>query len=222
MDILEMLQNDYEDLCEEDLEMIEEELSAGTYPADYRLQCRLHIAQITNRFAEKRAQTGYTGERRIAYGMMKTEAEVTVKSGESESVAAQEEKVMTRAEILREKLLSIRSMPEPEKNFRTFLHTEEYMTNAFIDSNFSEFSHDEIIILLRDRAFDEAFLDKYFDVLDHTELALHQLYSEEFFMKHYKDMPVRTVLTRSKNPWRARANRSSKLTTFLRLKGVKI
>lgn len=222
MDILEMLQNDYEDLCEEDIEMIEEELAVGRFPPDYLIQCRMHINNITHYFEQKKREKVYIGDSGASSSMLKTEEEVTVVAGETETVQEMEERVKTKAELLHDRLISIRSMPDPETKFRDYIQTEKGFTNEFIDQNFSEFNDTERIILLSIRDFNEAFLDKYFDVLDHRELAVHQQYSESFFMKHFDEMPTQIVLTKSRNKWRHKKNRSGKLSTFLRLKGVRI
>ena len=71
------------------------------------------------------------------------------------------------------------------------------------------------------RQFSEDFLEKYFSLLDADKIARYQLFSEKFFIRHYARMNAETVLTKGKNDWRKKENRSSQLDVFLRLKGVK-
>ena len=68
----------------------------------------------------------------------------------------------------------------------------------------------------------EDFLDKYFSSLDADKIAHYQLFSEKFFIRHYAQMDAEIVLTKGKNEWRKKENRSSQLDVFLRLKGVKL
>ena len=68
----------------------------------------------------------------------------------------------------------------------------------------------------------EDFLEKYFASLDADKIARYQLFSEKFFIRHYAQMDAEIVLTKGKNDWRKKENRSSQLGVFLRLKGVKL
>ena len=68
----------------------------------------------------------------------------------------------------------------------------------------------------------EGFLDKYFASLDTDKIARYQLFSEKFFIRHYAQMDAEIVLTKGKNEWHKKENRSSQLDVFLRLKGVKL
>lgn len=228
MDILGMLQNDMDELCEEDIAMIEQELAVGTYTEEYKSQCRLHILQITHHFEQKKKEKVYqtAQSQGLSTRLFMQEADVTViASVEPESggiVLEEKRQDKTKAEIFREELRKMREMSEPAKRFTDYIDDNDFITNEFIDQSFNEFSESERNILLRKRTFTEEFLDKYFSVLDKGTLVMNQLFSEEFFMKHYNDMPVKLVLTKSKNPWRTKAKRSKKLDTFLRLKGVKI
>lgn len=226
MDILGMLQNDMDELCEEDIDMIEQELAVGTYTEEYRSQCRLHILQVTHHFEQKKKEKVYQGTQAkgLSTRLFKQEKDVTVAvATKTDEIAVEEKKhEKTQAEIFREELKKMREMSQPAKRFTDYLDDNDFMTNDFIDQNFSEFNENERSILLRKRAFTEDFLDKYFAVLDKGTLVMNQLFTEEFFMKHYNNMPVKLVLTKSKNSWRTKTKRSKKLDTFLRLKGVKI
>ena len=68
----------------------------------------------------------------------------------------------------------------------------------------------------------EEFLEKYFGALNKDKIARYQCFSESFFMKHYSQLDATVVLTKGKNEWRKKENRSKQLDVFLRLKGVKI
>ena len=70
--------------------------------------------------------------------------------------------------------------------------------------------------------FSEAYLEQYFDILDSKMIALYQLFSEDFFMRHYSELDTETVLSKGINPWRDKSARSKQLEVFLRIKGVKL
>jgi hypothetical protein len=69
---------------------------------------------------------------------------------------------------------------------------------------------------------EEGFLEKYFGALDKDKISRYQCFSEGFFIKHYSQLDATVVLTKSKNEWRKKENRSKRLDVFLRLKGVKL
>ena len=58
--------------------------------------------------------------------------------------------------------------------------------------------------------------------LDAEKIARYQLFSEKFFIKHFSQLDAEIVLTKGKNDWRKKENRSAQLDVFLRLKGIKI
>ena len=218
MDILGMLQNDFSDLCEEDLKMMQEELDLGDYSFEYKEQCNIFMRKATRYFETKKREEGYLGNTSISGLMVMNEDEI--KASENEEASVSEDK--SQYEIFYEKLCSIRTMPAPEQRFILLTEKNDYVTNAFIDQHFSVFNKAELQILLKQRQFSEDFLEKYFNELDKGTIVINQLFSEEFYMKHYDELPMKLVLTRSKNPWRDKSKRSPKLSTFLRIKGVKI
>lgn len=226
MDILGMLQNDMDELCEEDIKMIQEELDVGDYTYEYKQQCRLFILKVTNYFEEKKKEKAYTGPVGLSSQLLKKEEEVVVITTKSEEtneimdISPQYE--INYVEEFRETIKKMRSMSNPEKRFIEFIDSKDYITNEFIDQNMNEFSEHERGMLLQNRQFSEEFLNKYFDILDRGMIAINQLYSEEFFMRHFDKLPTKLVLTRSKNSWKAKTKRSKKLDSFLRIKGVKI
>ena len=90
----------------------------------------------------------------------------------------------------------------------------------FIDKNYVFFTQIEIDELIQILQFSETFLEKYFNLLNHKLLAEYQLFSEAFYMKHLSQLDYKIVLKKGKNPWIKKDQRSSKLTVFLKLKGI--
>jgi hypothetical protein len=84
------------------------------------------------------------------------------------------------------------------------------------------FQSGELESILMVMTLSEDFLDKYFSSLDADKIARYQLFSEKFFIRHYAQMDAEIVLTKGKNDWRKKENRSTQLDVFLRLKGVNL
>ena len=96
------------------------------------------------------------------------------------------------------------------------------VNEAFIDQNIVFFMPWELSAILMTMNLSEAFLEKYFASLDAEKIARYQLFSEKFFIRHFSQLDAETVLTKGKNDWRKKENRSAQLDVFLRLKGIKI
>ena len=106
--------------------------------------------------------------------------------------------------------------------FKKYITNNSVLDEKMIEKLFKFFMPWELEELLVAKSFSEEFLEKYFTELDHAKIARYQYFSEEFFIKHYNDLSYSTVLQKGVNEWRKKANRSSKLTVFLKLKGVTI
>ncbi len=218
MDILMMLQNDADELCKEDLEMIKEELAIGDYSGDYRRECTRIIWRLTHDLEDNEMQKAYQAKKVHTSRLIQSEKETVVVIPEP----VVPEPAMNKQETFRAELMKMRTMADPAKRFSEYIANTSFVTNEFIDQNMNEFNERERNELLRKREFSEEFLEKYFDVLDHGTLVINQKFSEEFFMKHFADLNTKLVLTKSKNSWKAKEKRSKKLDTFLRIKGVRI
>ena len=161
MDILGMLQNDFDELCEEDLKMIEQELDLGDYSYVYKEQCKIFINKARHYFVEKKDEKGYLGNLGITGDFVMTENEVKVLEDPNKQALVPEEdksENKTQSELFREKLEEMRPLPSFDKRFITYINSNDYVTNSFIDQNFKVFTDVELAILLRNRQFDEAFL----------------------------------------------------------------
>ena len=124
-------------------------------------------------------------------------------------------------EVVSADIAVIRRAEKRKSLFREYLVKQPLLDEGLVDDYFSFFDEWEMGAILDGRQMSEEFLDKYFDSLDADCIARKQLFSEEFFMKHFNGMNADLVLNKGKNPWRAKGARSSKLDTFLRLKGVR-
>ena len=117
-------------------------------------------------------------------------------------------------------MAAIRRSDKSKSLFREYLRNQPLIDEAFLDANLSFFDDWEISALLDHLRLSEPFLEKYFSSLNADRIATTQLFSEEFFMRHFASFKAQLVLQKGKNPWRSKENRSKKLDTFLRLKGV--
>ena len=92
------------------------------------------------------------------------------------------------------------------------------MDADFVDKNYGLFKSWEIGAIISVKQMGEPFLEKYFGALDLEKVARYQEFSEQFFMKHFSQLDATIVLTKGKNAWRKKENRSKQLDVFLRLK----
>ena len=215
MDVMSILEQQRDQLLDVDLEVLEEELGTGSYDKVYIQGCQEKIASIR-------------AERTSAAASVKAERAITVSTTPSSSDdslspfnEAGSDDAASRRDAFGKALLAIRAASGSKATFRKLLATCAYADEKFIDENIDLFTPDELTTLLKTKTFSESFLEKYFSSLDHETLARTQEFSEEFFIAHFSDLDAETVLKKGVNGWRDKANRSTKLDVFLRIKGVR-
>jgi len=243
MDVREILLDDPASLLPEELEMLEEELAAGDYDAAYRKECRAlidqerHVRKIAHFKAKALAEGATEAEaekaaERAVNQEGKKAKNITLPSALAASVQVSPDSLSpfndvalpekTPYETVAADLSVIRRAENSNKMFREYLQSQLLIDEAFLDKHLSLFNEDEVKAILGSRQLSEQFLERYLATLDTERVAKTQLFSEEFFMRHFAEFDPATVLEKGKNPWRKKENRSRKLDTFLRLKGVRI
>lgn len=213
MQVLEILKNNANDLYSEDLAFFEAELDTGDYPLEYIDQCKDLIAEIRNQ--RKQAAKGDVQDV-IPSGML-VKPENLVPGATPIEKSPQEKS----AEIAHD-LAQMRTATNYKTRFKQYLTAHPEIDEAFIDQHIALFRATELEAILMVMPLSEAFLEKYFASLDADKIARYQQFSEKFFIRHYAQMDAEIVLTKGKNEWRKKENRSSQLDVFLRLKGVGI
>lgn len=215
MDVRGILEQQRDQLLDVDLEVLEEELGTGSYDKAYIQDCQEKIASMR---AERASAAASLATKKDAV------ASTTPDSSDgplSPFNNAESNGAVPRRDAFGKALLAIRAAGGSKTTFRKFLATCAYADEKFIDENIDLFTPDELTTLLKTKAFSESFLEKYFSSLDHETLARTQEFSEEFFIAHFSDLDTEAVLKRGVNGWRDKANRSTKLDVFLRIKGVR-
>lgn len=205
MDIYLILKEHGEELIKEDLDFFELELSKGVYNKEYIDKCMELIRDLK---------------------VWKTNKTQTVKDeidGDhtKKNINPTELTYEERQALIKKKVENCRSSDNYDEKFIKLIY-EYKIDEKIVDDNFVFFKQIELYELLRHVKFSESFLDKHFKFLESNTVAEYQLYSEEFFMKHYSKMNYSIVLKKSNNPWKDKSKRSSKLNVFLKLKGVSI
>ena len=213
MQVLEILKTNAGNLYLEDLAFFEEELDTGDYPLAYIAQCKDLIAEIRNQ--RKRAARGDVQDV-IPSGMLVRPEDLV--PGAMPREKSPQEKL---AEIAHD-LAQMRTATNYKTRFKQYLAAHPQIDEAFIDQHIALFQPTELEAILMLMPLSEAFLEKYFASLDADKIARYQQFSEKFFIRHYAQMDAEIVLTKGKNEWRKKENRSSQLDVFLRLKGVGI
>lgn len=215
MDIRELLLKHKNELLDVDLDCLEEELDTGEYDKPYIEGCRELIGGIRDERqraierASKRARR--EGRSDKGEGMP---LELSRSCGDASAGG-----VMGDSNAIAD-IDAISKNSNARELLRAYIENHPELNESFVEQHIGSLPASAIGVFLELRAFDEAFLDKYFDVLDQAKIARFQTFSEEFFIKHYGDLNETIVLKQGVNPWKKKADRSSKLNTFLRLKGV--
>lgn len=222
MEILEILKNSKDEIYPEDLDFFETELATGEYDEVYIAACKEQIALIRNWMAEKDAPAEEIGaensksskstEKTLIMGIHDIAPE------SANPIAAS----MSPEEIIFSDIKAIREIDSYKTRFKKYVKEKPEIDSAFVDAHYSFFLLWELDAIVSVTQLDEAFLEKYFGALDKDKISRYQCFSESFFMKHYSQLDATVVLTKGKNEWRKKENRSKQLDVFLRLKGVKL
>lgn len=223
MDVRGILEHHADELLDIDLDCLEDELLLGEYGAAYARRCRTLIANIRKRRAQEGLSASYEAampadsDTSGAAGTVVVPADALSPFG-----APRTDKALSPRELVARDLAVLRRSSEEEKDLAEYLAKPTLVDEAFVDQHIDLFDEVELRVIVRRLPLSEAFLEKYFDVLDHKAISECQCFSEEFFIRHYADLDVMAVLRRGPNGWRHKDRRSDKLDVFLRLKGVRI
>ena len=214
MEVLDILKKNGAELYPEDLAFFEAELDTGDYSIEYIDACKKLIGEI--RAWEKQA---------IVHKENDAEIPANVFVDKSKLVPGVPIKPLTEQEQLAQfahDLGQMRTATNYKTRFKQYLADHSDINEAFIDKNIPLFMPWELDAILMTMHLSEAFLEKYFASLNAEKIARYQLFSEKFFIKHFSQLDAEIVLTKGKNDWRKKENRSAQLDVFLRLKGIKI
>ena len=213
MQVLETLKKNAAELYPEDLAFFEAELDTGDYPQEYIDQCKDLIAEVRN----QNKQAAKPKVQDVIPSNILVDPDKLVPGTKPKEKTPQD-----RLNELTRAMNQMRTAANYKTRFKQYLADHPETDEAFIDQNIAVFQPGELESILMVMPLSEDFLDKYFSSLDADKIARYQLFSEKFFIRHYAKMDAEIVLTKGKNDWRKKENRSSQLDVFLRLKGVKL
>lgn len=213
MQVLEILKSSGKELYPDDLAFFEAELDTGDYPLPYIDECKQLIVEIRN----WRKQNIKASAQDVLPTGVYVDPSHLKPGGQPHEKTAQEK----LTEITHE-LTQMRTASNYKTRFKQFLADHPEIDESYVDQHITLFQPAELEMIVMTMPLSEAFLDKYFALLEADKIARYQLFSEKFFIRHYSHFDVDTVLTKSKNEWRKKENRSSQLDVFLRLKGVNL
>ena len=213
MQVLEILKKNGTELYPEDLAFFEAELDTGDYPPEYIDQCKNLIAEIRN----QKKQAAKPKVQDVIPSNILVDPDKLVPGVKPKEKTPQE-----RLAEFTHALQQMRTAGNYKTHFKQYLADHTEIDETFIDQHIALFQPTELESIVMTMPLSEDFLDKYFASLDADKIARYQLFSEKFFIRHYAQMDAEIVLTKGKNEWRKKENRSSQLDVFLRLKGVKL
>lgn len=213
MHVLETLKTSGKDLYPEDLAFFEAELDTGDYERSYVDQCKDLIAEIRN---WKKHTANQAVQDIIPSNILVDPDKLT--PGKNPNGKTPQEKLAEFTHLLHQ----MRTAGNYKTRFKQYLTDHPEIDETFVDQHIALFHPIELECIITVMPLSEDFLDKYFSSLDVDKISRYQVFSEKFFIRHYAQMDAETVLTKGKNDWRKKENRSSQLDVFLRLKGVKL
>lgn len=220
MEILEILATQKEQIYPEDLDFFITELETGDYTEAYIAECKQQIALIRKWLCGEDESTSKAEEisapLNAKAGILMDIRSIAPEAANSAAAA------MSPEDIILSEIKSIRESDSYKSRFRKYIQDCGEIDTAFVDRHYSFFTQWELDVIVSVKQFDEVFLEKYFGTLDKNKISRHQCFSEGFFMKHYSQLDAEIVLTKGKNEWRKKENRSKQLDVFLRLKGVRL
>lgn len=222
MEILRILETSAESLYPEDLDFFETELATGEYAEEYVKQCREKLGEVRNWLSNRsntrnNAKASESKAKSAKQGVL-VESLGDIVPAEAKTVALSS----SGSQLIFQAITSMRQSDSYKSEFKEYVQKTDEIDAAFVDAHYAFFQQWEIDAIISVKQMGEAFLEKYFDVLDHDKIARCQEFSEQFFIKHFSDLAPLLVLKHGKNTWRKKPNRSKQLDVFLRLKGVKI
>lgn len=216
MEILKMLKENRDLIIKEDLEFFEIELATGNYTRKYINECLELIKEIREFRNIKENKIEKIDIDNPSAGFTFVEEDPIPIIEKNTTIVGDDEQKENKLKSL---IIGTRSSSNYQNDFNKVI--KDYnIQEQFIDKNYVFFKPIEIDELLKTIAFSEEFLEKYFKLLNHKLLAEHQLFSEAFYMKHFNQLDYKDVLKKGKNPWIKKDKRSTKLTVFLKLKGI--
>lgn len=219
MDIYKMLKENSDIILKEDLEFFEIELATGDYEREYINKCLELIKEIKQfkNIKEKKVEKVNIDD--SSAGISFVDEEPTVNLSKIEKGSNTVDKDAQKESLIKTMIIKARSLSTYQSEFNKIIKDNK-IQEEFIDKNYVFFKQIEMDELIKTINFSEDFLEKYFKLLNHKLVAEYQLFSETFYMKHFSQLDYKIVLKKGKNPWVKKEQRSSKLTVFLKLKGI--
>ncbi len=208
MEILDILKHSAEELYPEDLEFFETELATGTYDEVYIATCKEQINLLKKWMLASKTQKQESDKQKDSPMIPLNKTLSSARNMSKEELFFQEVRIM-------------RESTNYKSQFKEYIQMSD-VDSAFVDKHYAFFQPWEMDAIVSVKPMKEEFLEKYFGAIDKEKIARYQCFSEQFFMKHFSQMDANLVLSKGKNAWRKRENRSKQLDVFLRLKGVKI
>lgn len=211
MDIKELLSDKNNKFYNDDFDMLISELEIGDYDSKYVKECKELINQLKRNSYIDTKERHFEGDDNLNNFYRKA-SQVNPNDSSNDN--------MSITDKIKLEIETIRKNNKYLKSFISYVKNSNIINEKFINDNFDFFIIDEINELMKSMNFSEDFLERYFNVLSHDVLSKYQIFSEDFFMKHFIHINAKYALENKNNIWSNSKNRSSKFETFLRLKGI--
>lgn len=222
MDILGILKSAKENIYLEDLAFFETELATGDYAESYLAECKGQIELVRKWLCGGEEESTPQAEKSSAPAKQKKASLIMGIHDVAPETANPAAAAMSPEKTILADIKAMREGNSYKAQFKKYIQSHAEIDAVFVDRHYSFFLPWEMAAIVSVKQLGEDFLEQYFGALDKDKIARYQCFSENFFMKHYSQLDAVLVLTKGKNKWRKKENRSKQLDVFLRLKGVRL
>lgn len=209
MEVLEMLKEQGDKLTNEELNFLIDELNTGSYSQDYKEECFGIIDQIKKNRKHGKVEKG----KETIHTVIMTPEEI--KDRLDKNALSAEERFFRDLEVAR--------MTNSGDQVVEKYINENILDGDFFIKNFKKFNDSEVRKILELIELTDKQIEELFAIAPHGAIEMTQNISEEFFIKHFDEIDIKSLKKNKVTNWIIDpSQRSKKIIIFLKMKGVKL
>lgn len=209
MEVLEMLKEQGDKLTNEELKFLIDELNTGSYSQDYKEECFGIIDQIKKNRKHGKVEKG----KETIHTVIMTPEEI--KDRLNKNALSTEDRFFRDLEVAR--------MTNSGDQVVEKYINENILDGDFLIKNFRKFNDSESRKILELIELTDKQIEELFTIAPHGAIEMTQNISEEFFIKHFDEIDIKSLKKNKVTDWIINPyQRSKKIVIFLKMKGVKL
>lgn len=209
MEVLEMLKEQGDKLTNEELKFLIDELNTGSYSQDYKEECFGIIDQIKKNRKHGKVEKG----KETIHTVIMTPEEI--KDRLDKNALSAEDRFFRDLEVAR--------MTNSGDQVVEKYINENILGGDFFIKKFKKFNDFEVRKILELIELADKQIEELFAIAPHGAIEMTQNISEEFFIKHFDEIDIKSLKKNKATNWIIDpSQRSKKIIIFLKMKGVKL